>query len=172
MTNLLIIYTSVNTFQYMTRRLSGHVEVSLCEFGKNWSVPAAYPFLKSEVWDQGPFLTSPANLEIAVLNGSRQAVPVPEAMASLCSSIAIFMLLSSLRPFRASHPAAPTPRTSATGFAEGCSGTKGQADSAAGAAALGSRWGTGDTSSWPTFGGGGAWRSSTSTCGACGAANS
>eukprot|EP00439_Symbiodinium_sp_Y106_P075232 s1629_g14.t2 len=150
MTNLLLIHTSVNTFQYMKRRLSGHVEVSICEFGKDWSVPAAYPFLKSEVWDQGPFLTSPANLEIAVLNGSRQAVPVPEAMASLRSAIAIFMLLSSLRPFRADHSTTPTPRTSAIGFAEGCFGTTGQATTTAGAAAFGSRWGTGEPSSGQT----------------------
>ena len=70
MTNLLAIYTRLHTFQYMSRRLSGHVEVSLCEFGNQWTVPATYSFLKSEVWGEGPLPNSPTGLKVAGISPS------------------------------------------------------------------------------------------------------
>ena len=52
----LIAYTNIGAVQSMTRRSTGHVEVSICEFGKQWSVPQNYGFLKSEVWEPNPAL--------------------------------------------------------------------------------------------------------------------
>ena len=48
--NLLIAYTRLSVVQNMSRRSSGHVAVTLCEFGQGWYVPATYDFLKSEIW--------------------------------------------------------------------------------------------------------------------------
>ena len=77
MCSLLCVYTEANTFQYMKRRLSGHVEVNICEFGKRWCVPETYTFLKSEVWDQGPLPTPLSDLRVTVVNGSGQTLLSP-----------------------------------------------------------------------------------------------
>ncbi|CAE7633450.1 unnamed protein product, partial [Symbiodinium microadriaticum] len=97
MCNLLAVYTEANTFQFMKRRLSGHVEVNICEFGKRWCVPETYTFLKSEVWDQGPLPTPLSELRVTVLNGSGQTLPMPSSMAPLCSAIVVFLLQSGRR---------------------------------------------------------------------------
>ena len=89
MCNLLAVCTEANTFQFMKRRLSGHVEVNICEFGKRWCVSETYTFLKSEVWDQGPLPTPLSDLRVTVVNGSGQALPMPSSMASLCSAIVV-----------------------------------------------------------------------------------
>ncbi|CAE7830815.1 RE1 [Symbiodinium sp. CCMP2592] len=80
MCNLLAVYTEANTFQYMKHRLSGHVEVNICEFGKRWCVPENYSFLKSEVWDQGPIPRPLSELSVSVVNRTGQTLPLPPTM--------------------------------------------------------------------------------------------
>ena len=98
----------------MQRRLSKHVEVNICEFGKRWCVPETYSFLKSEVWDQGPFPTPPSDLSVTVVNGTGQAIPLPSAMATLCSAIVVFLLQSGQQRAGPSAFATSTPRTPTT----------------------------------------------------------
>lgn len=81
----LIAYTNIGAVQSMTRRSTGHVEVSICEFGKQWSVPQNYGFLKSEVWEPNPAL--PRGFSLELLDGALQARAMPPSLASLRAAL-------------------------------------------------------------------------------------
>ena len=168
MCNLLAVYTEANTFQFMKRRLSGHVEVNICEFGKRWCVPETYTFLKSEVWDQGPLPTPLSELRVTVLNGSGQTLPMPSSMAPLCSAIVVFLLQSGQQHAGAGAFATSSSRTSPLGCSTRSSRTTGIAAAAAGGSALGrSRQPALPTSQ--STGGGGQGLGTTTSCRTCGA---
>ena len=169
MRNLLAIYTEINVFQYMKRRMSGHVEVCICEFDGQWSVPATYEFLKSEVWDKGPLPTSLSSLEVTVVNGTRQVVPMPSAVEALCAAIVVYLLQSSLRHSGAAPAAATAQKCSEVGGPARSFGTTSVEASATRTRTTSFSWSSGIAGGSSTSTPGRCGSRAQTTCGACGA---
>ena len=88
--SLLIAYTHLSVVQNMSRRPSGHVAVSVCEFGQGWYVPATYDFLKSEIWKvKGPFLKPSPELFATLVDGKGQTFEMPPSVATVCAALVL-----------------------------------------------------------------------------------
>ena len=100
----IIAYTAIGAVQRMTRRSTGHVEINICEFGNQWSVPQHYDFLKSEVWEPNP--APPSGFSIELLDGAHQACTMAPSLASLCAALLLCAVRAGAGELRADHHSA------------------------------------------------------------------
>ena len=151
MSGLMIAYTRLSVVQSMNRRSSGHVAVSLCEFGQGWYVPATYDFLKSEIWKvKGPFLKPSSELCVSLLDGNQQEIPMPSAVEAVRLALVLCAGYAGARCLRDNHDAAPASSSSTFGTATRSLRKEGAAAAAARTSALGGSWRTSELSASPT----------------------
>ena len=127
--SLLIAYVRLSVVQNMSRLPSGHVAVSLCEFGQGWFVPAQYDFLKSEIWRvKGPFLKPSPELSVSLVDGTRQEIEMPPSVATLCAALVLCAVHTSSLSLGKYHGSASASTSSTFGASAGVLGTQGAGD--------------------------------------------
>ena len=87
MVGLRIYHTNLGTFQDMRQRLSGHVEVSLTEFGEGFRAPVDLKFDRSQVWERG---ASGGTFEphFQIVDATGRPIQMPPALAALAAALA------------------------------------------------------------------------------------
>ena len=132
MSSMRVYHTHLSCMQYMLQRSSGHVEVSLTEFGqKGFKVPTHVAFGKSQVWEARRSPPSPPT-SFAIVDAGGYPLEMPSALAPLVAALAVGFQHAGHRCLPGDDKGAASPHRPSLGHPPGTYGTTSHAASATG----------------------------------------
>ena len=137
MSSMRVYHTHYNCMQYMLQKSSGHVEVSLTEFGqRGFRVPSHVAFGKSQVWGERSSPTSPPT-SFAIVDAAGLPLDMPPALAPLVAALAVGLLNTGHVGTHGDDPRASSSSRPTLGHSPRTYGTKSDAAATAGELHLG-----------------------------------